>query len=150
MYARLLTQLEEAADRARGRATVAYADDLESQGIRTTVALGHFHSEPLSAEEARIRQQIAALRRFAAQRAGGSRALAGDSDAVMFSVVGMYAAILVGIAATTAASYYLVRGVAPKKSANAYGGVAAASNLIFPLIGPLVVGIMAANAEGKR
>ena len=51
---------------------------------------------------------------------------------------------------TTVASYYLVRGMAPKKSANSYGGAAAASNLVFPLIGPIVVGIMASNADGKR
>lgn len=56
-------------------------------------------------------------------------------------------AIYVG---TTIASYYLVRGMAPKKSANSYGAGAAAANLFFPIVGPVVVGLAAAGAEGKR
>lgn len=51
---------------------------------------------------------------------------------------------------TTVASYYLVRGMAPKKSANSYGAGAAAANLIMPIVGPVAVGLMAANADGKR
>jgi hypothetical protein len=63
----------------------------------------------------------------------------------------MFGAVALALyAATTVASYYLVRGVAPKKSANSYGAGAAAANLFVPIIGPLVVGIAAANAGGKR
>lgn len=147
-YARLLSQLEEAIAEARSRAQWAIAEDNRAHGISTTVAPGQFDPRPLSAEEARLRAQLQDLRALLARGerpplSGGLGAGGADLDVV----VAVGAAIFLGM---TVASYYLVRGVAPKKSANAYGGAAAASNILFPLIGPIVVGIVAANAEGKR
>ncbi len=69
------------------------------------------------------------------------------SDTAILAVSAVAIALYVG---TTVASYYLVRDMAPKKSAKSYGAGAAAANLLFPIIGPVVVGLAAAGAQGKR
>ena len=71
----------------------------------------------------------------------------GEGEVMTSTVIAVVALAVVG---TTVASYYLVKNVAPKKSAKAYGAGAAASNLLVPIVGPVIVGLIAAGDKGKR
>ena len=112
---------------------------------RLTPAEEAFYTQQVLAQMAQRRPAYLNERNRAAHEAARQRGLSGGAN--LDAVVAVGAVLFVGM---TVASYYLVRGVAPKKSANAYGGAAAASNILFPLVGPIVVGIVAANADGKR
>ena len=104
------------------------------------------HSQRLRAQQAAIphfSQRMPPAPPFASQAGLGA-----SGDGVAVSIMALsFIALYVG---TTVASYYLVRDMAPKKSAKSYGAGAAAANLFFPIVGPVVVGVAAASAQGKR
>ncbi len=141
--AQRISALEEAIAEARSRAQWAIVENERAHGIHTTCAPGQFDPSPLSAEEARLRAQLQHL-----QQAPGARAMGASEGETTVAIVGL--TILALYVGSTVASYYLVRDMAPKKSAKSYGAGAAAANLFFPIIGPVVVGLAAAGAQGKR
>lgn len=143
--AQRLSALKKAIAEARSRAQWAIAEDNRAHGIYTTVAPGQFDPSPLSAEEARLRAQ---LQHMLMQQAPGARAMGASEGETTVAIVGL--TVLALYVGTTVASYYLVRDMAPKKSAKSYGAGAAAANLFFPIIGPVVIGLAAAGAQGKR
>lgn len=92
---------------------------------------------------ARLPAALEQYRAFRAQQAGLGDSGDGMAAAAFMALIALY----VG---TTVASYYLVRDIAPKKSAKSYGSLAVSANLIFPIVGPVIVGLVAANDKGKR